>query len=378
MSPQSPEGLRSLWKSGKKDEIPFSESPKEEKIELSAISSQTEAQELFGPEIGDLERANLVKFDLIVHGSQPGSETRYSVHTILDELSGRKVDGEIPVDKEIEQGFLYQRNLQLAEEGKGVAMQLRDELEKPPNDARRSELLQKLKPYLGTELKKAAWLQKEVFPKLFESAVAQARGDVMQFLIAQANLDEPALQEIRTAADRPVHLKDTLVYALDNPEHGQTAGLYKGSSIDIPIPSHFSKADEWSVYITAVHELSHSVSTNSLKFTGTSPFSVTSPGGIGLNEAVTELMTFAIVSDHVTKGKKTLGGLDKGKTNILRSPYADYITEVSETFGKIPPQMYIDAALTTDGVKILSDKFDEEFGEGALVNFANKLSELRN
>ncbi len=374
------ERMQNLFRNKQADSIEVHRASEEDHAEeWPVLQDHPELVEVFGPQ----PEANAMKyiraFLEIAERSGKDPDYQQTVGAVLYELETRSISDTLPLPEEEKNEFLYRRHVELATERKAkVAEFLGLLLDGKMTVEKQNELLEHIIPYFGVELKKALWAQKEFYPKYFEHAIAQARGDVMQFLIGQANIEEAQLSEIRKIADAPITLKDPLIFHIDNPrlEHS-TGGVCKGGKeIDLKIPTFFDQRDEWGVYLVAVHELVHSVSTGMLQL-GMWENGKFEEVGTELNEAVTELVTYAIVNQHMQSEKQGLMGLTKQRADVRRSGYGEYVQEVQDTLGKISLQTYIDAMITYEGFKTLKDKFDEEFGEGSLIDFARKLKESR-
>jgi|GEM_PF-2318602 hypothetical protein len=343
------------------------------------LQDHPELIEVLGPEPSPEAMRYIEKFLYFAERSKTDSKASRILTLIISELANRKVADTLPVPKEEKDEFLYRRHVELALERKAKTAEfigLSADGKMTPE--KYEELSEQMLIYFGIELKKALWTTEEFYPKYFEHAVAQARGDVMQFLVAQANADEAGLDEIRKITDADIQLKDPLLFYIDNARLEEEAGgVYKGNGqIEIKIPTYFDQRDEWSVYAVAVHELIHSISSGRMEGHIFHDGRI-EEGSTEMLEAVTELVTYAIVQQHLASGKQGLSGLTVQRADVRRSGYADYVEEVRGTLGKIPLQLYVDAMITVDGMGALIDAFNKEYGKGYFLEIGRKLKELR-
>lgn len=293
------------------------------------------------------------------------------VRSIIDELASRKKES-VPLEDGVEQSFVYRRYLQLVDDFKPVAMKLRDG---KPLEA---DEIDTYVHYVTLERQKADWLEKELYPKMYERAVNAARGEVMQYLLVQKNNSNAKFEEFPDIEHVRVRFQDSLTYALEQ-ESPNAAGNYRSGAdlVTLNIPAYYDMRDEWRVYVVAVHEHVHSVSDQSMAGKVGLDQQYREPNFRELNEAITEIVTYIIASQHEGRYKTPLNKTTREKPNVMQSGYADYIALTQDLFGKIPQQKFVDAMLTADGFQSLVASFEEAYDNPrALIDFAENLRDL--
>jgi hypothetical protein len=286
---------------------------------------------------------------------------------LLYSLSGRPITKELPIQ---EATFTYKRNLKECEKLKrSVFGLLSKSAISVDQDAKKLEDASAL---LALESRKARWLEKNFYPKLFEKSIDLARAEVYQFLIRQKNAAK--LDEFADIENIKINLKDELSYLADVNVLG-SAGVYKGHEIDINIPPYYSPQDEWKIYLVAVHELLHHASYRGEGRIGIKE-SFSNQDFEELNEATTEILSYVVASDHLEKYKSHLEGQVK-KLSLAEMAYQQYTFIVNNILPKIPMSYFTDAMLNKTGLDRLSKKFNEVFGgRQQLMKFAATLKNL--
>ncbi|MBP9864591.1 hypothetical protein KBC54_04045 [Patescibacteria group bacterium] len=281
-------------------------------------------------------------------------------------LMARPFATELPIEEET---FGYKRNLKECESLKKCIARL-EARDMDLDDPEVVDALEKTLRLANIEQKKANWLEDEFYPKVFGKAIASARAEVNQFLIRQANTK--GLEQFKDAGLPRINMQDTLNYVLFGHDP-KTAGVSFGDVIAMNIPEWYTDKDEWRVYLVAVHELLHSVSHRNHEGVGMDKRRI-SPDLEALNEAVTQILTFRIASEHLEKEKTGLRGQRQQKLSLATMPYSEYTVLVREIFTKIPMDYFTDAMLNDQGWDRLRDKFREVFGnEDAVIRFAENL-----
>jgi len=284
---------------------------------------------------------------------------------ILDDLANRDLDNELPVKKE---SFVYRRNLDHCKKLQiSVKLFLKNDtiIE---DEAFRKLLLEASKLYY-LERKKADWLEKNYFPTTFERSRNVAKGEVVQFMMKNVNSGE--MDRFKNIESLQMKYEDSLNY-IANGGPNDSVGFFRGGMISIKVPSNYTNLDEWQLFIVQVHELVHAISNKSFAKIGIHLKNI--PGSKHLNEAVTEIITFKIVSEHLEKGKTYINNEDR-RTSVAQSGYYNQIVSLKNVLNKVPFEFFKDAMLNPDGLKKLELKFDQVFnGKQSFKDFAKKVS----
>ncbi len=289
---------------------------------------------------------------------------------VIRALLERDFKNELPIEEPI---FPYKRNLQECDRLKKVMYSAFNSKDRSPETEQKlTEASSKL---LALELRKADWLETEFYPNVFDTAITTARAEVNQFLIGQKNTKY--LEQFRDASLPAIYMQDELNYLLDgNPP--ETAGVYSSGGgydprINLRIPNFFTDKDEWRVYLTAVHELLHSVSHQDWGDVGIDKRSI-DPDLEALNEATTQLLTYHIALQHLENEKTPLRKQRERRLSLATMPYSEYTLIVRQIFSKIPMDYFTDAMLNQSGWEKLRLKFREMFGsEDAVISYARNL-----
>ncbi len=286
-------------------------------------------------------------------------------------LLTRNFEKMLPVD---DQTFAYRRNIQECKRLQRSIGRLQGKSLEAP-DTETNAALDDLIQLAWLEQKKAYWLESNYYAPLFRHAVDTACAEVNQFLIGQKNTR--TLESFKSAHHHPVFLRDEFHYLLKgNPP--TSAGCFHSLSgfIEARVPEGASMNDEWSMYLIAVHELVHGVSYVDGNRVGIDR-KLLDPGLEKLNEAITQIITFAIASLHLEKRKSFLVGQNKQRLSLGSMPYREYTGIVRDFFAKIPQDYFADAMLNHGGWERLRAKFMEIAGdEHALILFARNLRAL--
>lgn len=289
------------------------------------------------------------------------------ISALLFSLSGRNLETELPVAEET---FAYRRNLAECQKLKLSVVKLLGKKE-----IRRDEdalLLEDASKLFSLEARKAEWLEKKYYPALYGKALDAARGEVRQFLIKQKNL--ATLDNFPNMASVRINLKDELTYLMDG-SNENSVGDYWAGSINISIPGYFTDQDEWKVYLVAVHELVHFSSFQDGGRLGIEDRFL-DPDLKEINEAVTEILTFVIAQDHLANNKTSLIREDKNLA-LTSMAYEESTFIVKQILAKVSLTYFIDAMLNEAGLRNLSEKFAQVYGdENALLRFGTNLKNL--
>ncbi|MCX6740057.1 MAG: hypothetical protein NTZ49_02415 [Candidatus Parcubacteria bacterium] len=293
-------------------------------------------------------------------------------YRLLYDASTRNVSEELPIK---EKTFRYRRNLNTVKKLRPAAYKLLNDssLYKKENNDEMQKVANDLATFIALELKKAYWLEKEFYPIIFDKVLKTARAEVTQYLIKEKNLRK--LDSFPDISSIPVRLVDILNYDLaGNPP--DSAGVNKGYEIQVAIPSHFTDKDEWRVFWVVVHELVHSASYKNYERLGLHQ-NYNDPDFKEVNEAVTEMVTFFIMRDHLTNFKTSLMGERNHPLYLSNMAYSEYTALVKETLQKVPFKFFSDAMFNQDGLETLRKEFAKAYGnENALAEFALKLKNL--
>ncbi|MBP7133846.1 hypothetical protein KBA73_01390 [Patescibacteria group bacterium] len=286
-------------------------------------------------------------------------------------LLTRNFEKALPIEQET---FSYRRNVQECKRLQRSIGRLQGKSLETP-DAETESAFTDLIQLAWLEQKKAYWIEPNYYTPLFRHAVDTACAEVNQFLVGQKNTR--TLESFKSAHHRPVFLRDEFHYLLKgNPS--TSAGVFHSMSgfIEVRIPEAASINDEWDIYLIAVHELIHGVSYVDGNRLGIDRM-LLDPGLEKLNEAITQIITFAIASLHLEKRKSFLVGQNKQRLSLGNMPYREYTGIVRDFFAKIPQEYFADAMLNHGGWERLRAKFMEIAGnEHALILFARNLRAL--
>lgn len=350
-------------------------SPEEEE-ELPVLEMK-EAEEVLNLIISEEEKENIAFLLNRWRNESLSKEERQrasnKMSDLLAILAGRNLTSELPLDRDVEQSFVFQRNLQYCQKLKRAAYNFDV---RGKSEAEIDEKIEQIEEYLGLERKKASWLEQNYFPKMYGRAVRTARAEVQQFLLMQVNSDKAGLKEFFDIDSVKVELKDELNYIAEHTSRrGDSVGYYLRGKAVLSIPAFFTEEDEWKIYVRTVHELTHAVSDKSAAGKIGIEHQYQDPNFMELNEAVTEIVTHIIAYDHMSSHKTPLRS--ETKADMESSGYMDYIYYTKKLFDRIAPQFFIDAMLTPEGFKKLVAEFEKVFGSPqALVDFGIKLRDL--
>jgi hypothetical protein len=323
-------------------------------------------------EIGPEELDEICSLD--VQGSGVFEHHRgQAVYAMLSALATRNLDNELPITQKT---FRYKRNIEICKKLKFSVYKLIDKIETTGriNDSEDQQLWEDAGKLYLLERKKALWLEVNYYPDLYRKTIDVARGEVNQFLVKQKNL--AILDNFPNALDINVYLKDELLYSyLENGD--RTLGMYNGQDIYLKISDYYTEKDEWKIFLVAVHELLHAVSYQYEGRVGIHKLDA-DPDLREINEAVTEILSFIIASDHIYKQKTPLKGEVKN-LDLSDMSYDNFTYVLKIMLTKVPLSYFTDAMLNREGLLRLSKKFDEVFKrKNGLIWFGNNLRNLYN
>lgn len=333
--------------------------------------SPDEAHELLTLYVNDIELAEAAR---LLDDRQKGPMLMYI-------LSGRNIREELPFAEETKQSFLFARHMDEMVRGKVAAHKLVDAAWHGRTISKEAiqDAYTQGKKALALELRKAEWLEQTLYPKMYERPINAARAEIRQFLVEQVNMGHTMVTRFPDVDAVGVRLMDELQYVADykGERMNSSVGEYdpQKREMRIRIPDYYSREDEWKVFMVAIHEFVHGISEQSGGRVGIE-HQYRDPSFMELNEAVTEIVSFAIARDHLSQGKTPLRGQNP-RTSEADSGYAEYIHITKKLFDRIPKQAFIDAMLTAEGFQTLVDRFEEVFDDPmALVKFGRNLRDL--